>query len=257
MGRTRGHLVVMATAGRRRVPSPSMTAAARLGFFGLALAAALGTTACKGAAEKDYETCVQYEAADSCRAAVTADPSGATGKAAAAWLAAHAAPSASPVVAPPASAPAAPSSVTVSLATFTPKDTLLDECIDLTMPVPPGVDAGRVGDGLGQLATQGKTATMSRIYKLCSEQFKDMPILATCVSHLSLQRDGGSRTVEIESVERYYNIDTLTSSNGYMKNCLDMRGDWSAADRDSPEYRAAVRARARRDIEKAQKLLGQ
>jgi hypothetical protein len=125
----------------------------------------------------------------------------------------------------------------VSLATFTPKTTLLDECIDLTFPMPSGTDAGAsdVADKLAKAFMTDKKNSMSRIYKACGEQFQTTPALATCASHLSLplaKTDAGSvRTLEIDSQERYYDLDSLTNSNEYMKDCLDMKGDWQASTR--------------------------
>jgi hypothetical protein len=74
-----------------------------------------------------------------------------------------------------------------------------------------------------------------------------------------MKNDGGdvSGKGAIDYEARYYNLDSLTNGNAYMKFCLDMKGDWQGVDKDSPEYREAVRARARREMEKLQKTLGQ
>jgi hypothetical protein len=57
---------------------------------------------------------------------------------------------------------------------------------------------------------------------------------------------------------RYYNLDTLASSDTYMKRCIDMKGgDWQAVGKDSDEYREAVRARARREVENLRKTIGE
>jgi hypothetical protein len=153
--------------------------------------------------------------------------------------------------------------VAVSFATFTPKGTLLDECIDFIITPPSGTDGGsEFTDAFAKAVAKGKKST-SRIYKACNEQFRTTPALATCGTHISLplKNDGGAAwgTVEIDSEERYYNLDSLTNSNEYMKDCLDMKGDWQGVDKDSPEYREAVRSRsrARREVEKLQKSLGQ
>jgi len=102
----------------------------------------------------------------------------------------------------------------------------------------------------------------SRIYKSCTDQFKTNPVLATCTTHSTMNMARADAGVPLgvyvlDSVERYYNLDTITHDDVYMKNCIDMKGDWTAAEKNSPEYREAARARARREIEKAQKALGQ
>jgi hypothetical protein len=163
--------------------------------------------------------------------------------------------------APEPTAPPAPTTVMVSFATFTPKGTLLDECVDFIITPPSGVDGGSdFTEGFAKSAAKGQK-NMSRIYKPCADQFHTTPALAGCTTHISvpLKTDAGVvwATAEINSEERFYNLDTLTSGNEYMKNCLDMKGDWTGVDKDSPEYREAVRARARREMEKLQKTLGQ
>jgi hypothetical protein len=74
-----------------------------------------------------------------------------------------------------------------------------------------------------------------------------------------MKGDGGAvwGTGKIDYEARYYNLDSLTNGNAYMKFCLDMKGDWQGVDKDSAEYREAMRARARREFEKLQKSLGQ
>ncbi|MGH7295223.1 MAG: hypothetical protein ACRELB_09830, partial [Polyangiaceae bacterium] len=103
--------------------------------------------------------------------------------------------------------------------------------------------------------------TMSRIYKACAAQFPTGAALAMCTSHQSFPLTkgdaGNTRTLEIDTQERYYDLDNLTNGNGFMKSCLDMKGDWQGVDKDSDAYREAARARARREMEKLQKSLGQ
>jgi hypothetical protein len=61
--------------------------------------------------------------------------------------------------------------VTATVATFT-KETLLDECDDLIIMPPPGVDAGSgFLDGFVESMVKGKTGA-SRVYKPCDEQFR-------------------------------------------------------------------------------------
>jgi hypothetical protein len=164
---------------------------------------------------------------------------------------------------PEPTAPPAPTTITVSFATFTPKETMLDECVDFIITAPSNVDSGSdLADRFAKAVAGKDQKNMSRIYKACDEQFRMTPALAMCNAHVSVplkkiapDLDGG--TAEVNSDERYYNLDALTHDNVYMKNCLDMKGDWTGVDKDSTEYREAVRARARREMEKLQKRLGQ
>ena len=41
-----------------------------------------------------------------------------------------------------------------------------------------------------------------------------------------------------------------------MKGCIDGKGDWQAVSKDSDEYREAVRARARREVDSLREQLG-
>ena len=157
--------------------------------------------------------------------------------------------------APPPLVPEPPAgfSGTVSVATFT-KGTRLDECDDFTITLPPETDGGQeilsktldaMSKDLATLVVRGGGGKKSsKIGKPCAEQFRTTPVLATCVAQL--KGDAGG---ELDVAVRYYNLDTITSSDTYMKNCLDMHGDWQAADKDSDEYREAVHARARREAE--------
>jgi hypothetical protein len=155
---------------------------------------------------------------------------------------------------------------TASVANFT-KDTRLDECADFTITLPPDVDASAEAIeksvvALAKSLTKGKIG-MSLLSKLCTEQFGTNSVLATCTAHQQIVGDSG-KGVEFVIFVHYYNLDTLTKSDTYMKNCLDMQGDWQAVDKDSDEYREAVRARGRREMEgivknaqKMQESLGQ
>ena len=143
---------------------------------------------------------------------------------------------------------------TVSVAKFT-KDTRLDECVDFTITLPParGKEAlAKMLDALSQTMIKGEKG-LSKIAKPCSEQFRTVPVLATCTGHQEMKGDAGGGSVDMEG--RYYDLDTLTSSDTYMKNCLDLQGDWEATDKDSDEYREAVRVRARREINTARQQL--
>lgn len=162
---------------------------------------------------------------------------------------------------PVPTAPPAPTAIMVSVATFTPKNTLLDECTDITITPPTGWDGGL--EPLAEAFAKGITPkNASRIYKACADQFRTSPVLATCANvHHSepLKNDAGVTrgTIELDIESRYYDLDNLTNGNEYMKDCLDLKGDWQGLDKNSDEYREAVRARARRNVEKGLKALGQ
>jgi cell division protein FtsB len=151
---------------------------------------------------------------------------------------------------------------TVSVANFT-KDTRLDECDDFIVTVPPDATDGsdllaRTLDNVSQSFVKGKKKSMpglSKIGRPCAEQFRVNQALATCVVHHVGKLDSGIG-LAVGIVGRYYDLDTLTSNDTYMKNCIDMNGDWQAVDKDSDEYREAVRERARREVEGLRKSLG-
>ena len=150
---------------------------------------------------------------------------------------------------------------TVSVANFT-KDTRLDECDDFTVTVPPGVADGanklaKSLDYISQSFVKGKKQSrpgLSKIAHPCAEQFRVNHPLATCVAHQEGKLDSGVG-LAADIVGRYYNLDTIRTSDTYMKNCIDMNGDWQAVDKDSDEYREAVRDKASREVEKAQREL--
>jgi hypothetical protein len=161
-------------------------------------------------------------------------------------------------VAPTPPSPPSGLSGTVSVANFT-KDTRLDECDDFTITVPPEVDGGEevLSKNLEAVSQsfvkmKKKSTGLSRIGKPCTEQFRTARALAACTAHW--EGDSGS-SLTVDMTSRYYNLDTITGSDTYMKGCIDMQGDWQAAEKDSDEYREALRARARREVEKATRQL--
>ena len=187
---------------------------------------------------------------------------------------------------PEPTAPPAPTTVAVSLATFT-KDTLLDECIDFTITPPQGteVDAaflddfaegitkGRVRNtpastarsiaatAFVERANKGKPLDGTRIYKTCTDQFREKPVLAKCAVRFTTSvtgdHDADLGTYEVAIMRGFHNLDTLTNDDANMRQCIAAKGNWTGVDKDSTEYREAVRARARRNIEKLQRTLGQ
>jgi hypothetical protein len=157
-------------------------------------------------------------------------------------------------------------SESVSFANFT-KDDVLDECTDFAIKItaPEGTDASaktlaRVVDaGAGIVAGLMKDLQKGRngspLQRPCAQQFRTNPVLATCNTQ---NRDPWKNglVADVEVIARYYDLDVLTKSDSYMKDCLTGKGDWQAVARDSNEYREAEMARARHDLEKLQKRLG-
>jgi hypothetical protein len=159
-----------------------------------------------------------------------------------------------------ASDPIAPSKMTApvpqlfagGVATFTKADRL-DECAYFQVTAPLGYDAGADDDFMAKVlekmlkGAKGLPAPV-RIYKPCDAQFQETPVLATCKA--TTETTSNKCTFEIESTEQYYDLDQLQRSDAYMRDCLKMNGDWQAAEHDSDEYQEAVRARARRNVQK-------
>jgi hypothetical protein len=79
-----------------------------------------------------------------------------------------------------------------------------------------------------------------RLRKPCAEQFADRTALATCTV-TPKEKDG----VRISVVSRYYNVATVSDSDGYMKDCLSMGGDWRANPDKSEAARERLRQRAK------------
>jgi hypothetical protein len=166
-----------------------------------------------------------------------------------------------------------PSSISrsVSYANFT-KDTHLDECTDFTVTILSDLDdvdeAGAkfldaIAVSLRSKEMKKRNPNLSIIGKTCAEQFQSARVLAACTVHND-GMDAGTAGRSVDIVSRYYNLDTITRSDAYMKSCFDDHGDWQAVDKNSDEYREAVRTRARREMEgvvekaeKMQKALGQ
>jgi hypothetical protein len=176
--------------------------------------------------------------------------------------------------------------VTVSFATFTPKDTLLNECIDFMISPPQGTEVDSVfldafADGInkGKVrnapastarslaiadfidgANKGRPLDGTRIYKTCADQFRGKPVLATCAVNFTTSvtgdYDADLGTFELALTRSFYSLDSLTNNDANMRQCIAAKGDWQAVDKDSDEYREAVRARARREVERLQRTLG-
>jgi hypothetical protein len=162
---------------------------------------------------------------------------------------------------PPGEEAREPVAVTISHALFT-KDRLIG-CIDQAIVLPAGVKA--TPEAIERLREKqqrgGPGKGWSLLSKSCKEQFHTKPELARCITistgHGVVQDSGlDLTTYEAQSVARYYDLDVLTKNDAEMKGCIDMQGDWQAVDKDSDEYREAVRARARREVEHLQEQLG-
>jgi hypothetical protein len=150
------------------------------------------------------------------------------------------------VTAPDAGAPQAASVASVSHGR-------LFECDDFTMTRLQGpsdqsaAETDLVGGFVSGFLERNKAA--SRISKPCKDAFPTSPVLATCIAHISSQlTKADSRvalgTYEVLMASRYYDPDALTSDDSYMKGCAEMKGDWQAVDKNSEEYKAAVRVRS-------------
>jgi hypothetical protein len=164
------------------------------------------------------------------------------------------APSASaapPALETPGVAEASPIRITAAVATFT-GDTLLDECDDFVLTLPPGIDAGaKALDRLVESLKKGRQGETSRFDKPCAEQFPSDPVLATCTVSAKVKGDLG--IVERAFTGRYYDLGTLQSSDVTMKSCIGMNGKWETVAHDSKEWREAHIAWAHRQVEKLQK----
>lgn len=126
---------------------------------------------------------------------------------------------------PPKPMPGAPvrSPYAVSMATFD-KDQLLDECVDVEISPKSGQEAQAL-DHVQKLGTDSKSSSggaVVRLAKSCNEQFPDRVALATCVV------DGPGSFGRVAMSDRYYNTRTVGDSDRYMKDCLEMHGDWHA-----------------------------
>jgi hypothetical protein len=162
-------------------------------------------------------------------------------------------PPADPAPATPTPPPPEPLHAGVSIANFT-KETLLDECVDFAITMPIDYDGGqesvtKVAEGLAQTM---KKRGMSRLAKTCSDQFRTTPVVASCSAHKQMKSDGG-KPADVDIISRYYDVGTLTKSDGYMKDCIDIQGDWQGLDKTSDEYKAAVHAKTMRQVEKLEK----
>ena len=134
----------------------------------------------------------------------------------------------------------------------------LSECIDSRMHVRVPDDAG-VNWAPKKDPTEAafKELKMTRLNKSCGDQFSDRTALAVCVisnAH-DPDADGGSANtnVRVEMTDAYFDYQAVVEDDAYMKQCLDMGGDWKALSRDSDEFR---RAKLEHDTANLRKLTG-
>ncbi len=144
-----------------------------------------------------------------------------------------------------------PHTQTQSVAKFV-KDTL-NECVDFTIQLAPPVDAGadwkppsseKLAEQVSNLFKNDKSVL--RISKPCAEQFSDRTALASCSATQNVTSQRGD-AVTVQILSRYYDFSNLDEDDLYMKQCLELHGDWQAVSRESNEYRRArLRANARK-----------
>jgi hypothetical protein len=151
-------------------------------------------------------------------------------------------------------APAKPVTATRSVAGFV--SNTLDECLDLTIVAPAGVEQTRVDKAADDVAAKaikhgkadGKGALLP-ISQPCLEQFKDRTSLGSCAISQTEKGDSGVQsTILIEAF--YFNVKTM-NDDGYMKDCLTSGGKWTAPakdDRDAARERLRQRAKALQDL---------
>lgn len=170
-------------------------------------------------------------------------------------------PSAAPV--PPAPTPAPSSSPTVpvgpemrslgQVSVLTFRDDALDECADfeLTAVVPQGVDWQPPQKPLSELiARLGRNPNdqVSETQPCATRVPSGRAVFARCTSTKDTPREQGV-IVRLVLSAKYYNLDRLEGSDGYMRDCMGLGGQWWELPEDSPEYRSANLARASKRLQ--------
>ena len=125
-------------------------------------------------------------------------------------------------------------SATLSVASFS--GDRLDECDDFTLTGPPDAGDGTLSGAIQKLRKKvGKT---TEIRKTCAEQFLGRSALATCTVNDQIP---GKPDWDRSVVARYYNVKTASDSDIYMKQCIEMGGDWKVSeDADTEVLRQRV-----------------
>lgn len=102
-----------------------------------------------------------------------------------------------------------------------------------------------------EVETKKKYPENTIIRKPCREALADRDELATCTATQKGTDDAGV-ALRLELRSGYYNLKVLEASDTYMKNCLELGGDWKALPSDSPIVK---RARAKDVLKKANKAI--
>lgn len=122
----------------------------------------------------------------------------------------------------------------------------LSECIDIQI-----TDVTRhdeAGAAVDQIGAAGKTLPgATRISQSCAEAFGDRQVLASCT--MTDRNEKGSS----ELVFSYYDFAKVGLSDTEMKQCLEVKGAWSAVPRTSREWR---RAKLDHDVRELRKATG-
>lgn len=123
----------------------------------------------------------------------------------------------------------------------------LGECVDFSIDVTLAPDAGEPKkDPIEALMKNMKGLT--KIGKPCAEAFPDRTVFATCT--LTKREDDGGTSVSMVIVSHRFDFAAVADTDRYMKECLDMRGEWNAIRRDSPDWHAAKAEQARKRLER-------
>lgn len=141
------------------------------------------------------------------------------------------APAAAPVPAPVAPPePDPPKEVIVSTTVATFRQEKLDECVDLVAALPPDATDEET-EGLRERFLEKMKASASGVKlvptrKLCAEQFTDRTPVATCIvpeQKMPFRETGEARLILAST---YYRAETARKDDTFMRQCLEMGGDW-------------------------------
>jgi hypothetical protein len=123
----------------------------------------------------------------------------------------------------------------------------LGECVDFSIDVTLGLDAGEPKKDPIEAILKGQKG-LTKIGKPCAESFPDRTAYATCT--LTKREDDGGTSVSIVVVSHRFDFAAVADTDRNMKECLEMRGEWNAIRRDSPEWHAAKTEQARKRLER-------
>lgn len=121
-----------------------------------------------------------------------------------------------------------PISATRRIASF--RSGQLDECTEATFVAPPMADpdaVARAVDMWAEGAKKNKQVKTLAIAKPCADQFTDRTPLATCrVSGAATKLGPGWSAGFLDT---YYRVETARDDDTFMRQCLEMHGDWQAS----------------------------